>query len=321
MTTLTHDVPVRRASGLSLALTSAFSFGLSGALAGALLPTGWSTGAVVLVRMGLAALVVVPFAVRALEGRWHLLRRSAGSVAAYGLLAVAGAQFCYFSAVARMDVGPALLIEYTAPAAVVVWLWLRHGQRAGRLTLVGAALAAAGLVLVLDLLSGAGLDPVGVLWALAAMVGATAYFVLSADDRSGLPPVTLAAGGMVVGTAAIGLLGLVGALPMHAATAPVRLAGGTWPWWVPVLLLGLVTAALAYVTGVAATRLLGSRLASFVALVEVLAGVLWAWVLLGQLPGAVQVVGGVLVLAGVVTVKLGEPSPAPGETPVPVPAA
>ena len=50
-----------------------------------------------------------------------------------------------------MQVGPALLIEYTAPAAVVVWLWLRHGQRPGRLTLAGAALAAVGLVLVLDL--------------------------------------------------------------------------------------------------------------------------------------------------------------------------
>ena len=45
---------------------------------------------------------------------------------------MAGAQFCYFSAVTRMQVGPALLIEYTAPAAVVVWLWLRHGSVPGR---------------------------------------------------------------------------------------------------------------------------------------------------------------------------------------------
>ena len=67
---------------------------------------------------------------------------------------VAGAQFAYFSAVQRMDVGPALLIEYTAPAAVVVWLWLRHGERPGPLTVAGAGLAALGLVLVLDLLSG-----------------------------------------------------------------------------------------------------------------------------------------------------------------------
>ncbi|MGN6299828.1 MAG: EamA family transporter, partial [Angustibacter sp.] len=77
-------------------------------------------------------------------------------------------------------------------------------------------------------------------------------------------------------------------------------------WWVPVLLLGLVTAAVAYVTGIEATRRLGSRLASFVALLEVLAGVGFAWALLGELPRVVQLVGGLLVLAGVVAVRLGE---------------
>ena len=43
------------------------------------------------------------------------------------------------------------------------------------------------------------------------------------------------------------------------------------PGGLPVLLLGLVTAALAYATGVAASRRLGSRIASFVALLEVVA--------------------------------------------------
>ena len=32
---------------------------------------------------------------------------------------------------------------------------------------------------------------------------------------------------------------------------------------------------------------------------------LWAWVLLDELPRAVQLLGGVLILAGVVAVKLG----------------
>ena len=114
-----------------------------------------------------------------------------------------------------MQVGPALLIEYTAPAAVVVWLWLRHGQRPGPITLVGAGLAALGLVLVLDLLSGADISLPGVLWALAAMVGAASYFLISADESNGLPPLTLAAGGLVAGTAALGLLGLVGLMPMR----------------------------------------------------------------------------------------------------------
>ena len=296
----------RLAGGLVLAVGSAASFGMSGALARGLLDTGWSAGAVVLARIGLAALVVMPFGLLTLRGRWALLRGNARLIVVYGLLAVAGAQFCYLSAVSYMQVGPALLIEYTAPAAVVVWLWLRHGQRPGPVTLVGAGLAALGLVLVLDLLSGADLSTVGVLWALGAMVGATSYFLISADESNGLPPLTLAASGLLVGTAALALLGAVGLMPMDTATADTAYAGRTVAWWVPLVVLGLVTAAFAYTTGIAASRRLGSRLASFVALLEVLAGVGFAWLLLDELPRAIQLAGGLLILTGVVAVKLGE---------------
>jgi drug/metabolite transporter (DMT)-like permease len=316
MSTMTDDGtraarPVTSAAGLGFAVVSAATFALSGPLATGLIRSGWTPGSAVLVRVALAALALTPLGVRILRGRWASVRESWRMVALYGVLAVAGAQLCYFFAVSRMDVGPALLIEYTAPAAVVLWLWATRGERPGRLTVAGAVLAAAGLVLVLDLLSGASLDWVGVLWALGAMVGASSYFVINADDRLDLPPLALAWAGLVVGTVVLGLAGLTGVLEMGASTASPSFRGVEVAWWLPVLGLGLVTAALAYTTGVAAGRLLGSRLASFVALLEVLSAVVFAWLLLGQLPGAVQLAGGVLVLAGVVLVKLGEPSMEP----------
>ena len=329
MSTLTHDTPVggtpagpdvaaaRVSAGLAFALVSAVSFGLSGALARGLIETGWSAGAMTLVRVALGAAALTPFGIAALRGRWGVLRRNLGLLAGYGTVAVAGAQFCYFSAVQHMQVGPAILIEFTAPAAVVVYLWLRRGQRPGRMTLAGAAVAALGLVLVLDLLSGASLSVPGVLWALGAMVGCATYFIISADGDNGLPPLVLAWAGLVVGGLVLGLLGVVGVLPMRASTASPSYADVDVAWWVPLVLLGLVTAALSYVAGIAAGRRLGSRLASFVALLEVVASVAWAWLLLAELPGAAQLVGGLLILAGVVGVKLGERSVVTTE---PVPA-
>lgn len=312
MTTMTRDVDVvatsRTARGLVLALTSAAAFGLSGALARPLLDAGWTAGAVVLIRIAIGAVIVLPFGLVALRGRWGALRRNAGTVVLYGVLAVAGAQFCYFSAVRTMEVGPALLIEYTAPAAVVIWMWLVHHQRPGRITVAGAVVAALGLLLVLDLFSGADFDVVGAAWALGAMVGAAAYFVISADGRGGLPPMALAAGGLVVGGTFLGVLALLGLLPVEAVDAEVTYAGTGVGVVVPLVLLGLVTAALAYGTGIAASRRLGSRLASFVALSEVVLAVVWAWALLGELPSAVQFLGGALILLGVVGVKLGERS-------------
>jgi len=41
-------------------------------------------------------------------------------------------------------------------------------------------------------------------------------------------------------------------------------------------------------------------------LLEVVAAVIFAWLLLDQLPGMLQLVGGTFIVAGVVVVKLGE---------------
>ncbi|MDT9595131.1 DMT family transporter [Nocardioides zeae] len=315
MTTVTPDAPPSGAragttgAGLLLALVSASAFGLSGSFARGLLETGWTAGAAVTARIGLAALVLLVPALLAMRGRWALLigrPRALGTVALYGVLAVAGAQLCYFYAVSYLQVGVALLLEYTAPVAVVVWMWLRHGQRPGPVTLAGAALAAFGLAMVLGVLSGVSLNVVGVLWGLGAMVGASAYFIISADGDNGLPGVVLAGGGLTVGAVVLGAAGLLGLLPMAASTSDVVFGELVVAWWVPVLGLGLVSAALAYVTGIAASRRLGSRLASFVALSEVVMALLFAWLLLDELPGPWQLLGGLLILAGVVVVKLGE---------------
>ena len=174
------------------------------------------------------------------------------------------------------------------------------------MTLAGAGIAALGLVLVLDLLSGADLALDGVLWALAAMFGAATYFVMSADTRTGVPPLALAGGGLAVGAVGLAVLGVAGVMPMHATTAAPTYAGETVAWWLPFIGLGVVTAAIAYTSGIAAGRRLGSRLTSFVALLEVVAAVIFAWLLLDQIPGTLQFVGGAFILAGVVVVKLGE---------------
>lgn len=320
MSTLTNDAGLVEGratgtSGLTLALVSALTFGLAGVLARPLLETGWSAGTLVLVRTGLAAIVVLPLGLTALGGRWHLLRRNAGLIALYGVLAVGVTQFCYFSAVRYLQAGPALLIEYTAPAAIVVWLWWRRGERPGTMTLIGGAVAGFGLLIVLDIITGTTLSLPGVLWALGAMVGMAAYFLISADESNELPAMTLAAGGLVTGTAALGLLALAGVLPMATSSDQVAYAGRSMPAWVPLVLLAVVTAAIAFTTGVAAVRRLGSRLASFIALSEVLAAVLWSWLLLSEIPGTAQLLGGVLVLAGVVLVKLGERAPILSEHP------
>lgn len=289
-------------AGLALALTSAAAFGLSGALGKSLLDIGWSPGAVVLFRIGGAALVLLIPGILLLR-RWRPTGRAVRGVTLYGITAVAGAQLCYFSAIQYLSVGVALLIEYSAPVLLIIWSWLRTRQRPPTAVLIGAALAMVGMAFVLNLTGGVAVHPLGVLWALGAAVGLCCYFVLADDQTDAVPPVLMASAGTVIGTIALALLGLTHVLPMTAGTQDTMLAGSPVPWWVPALALVLITAVLAYLTGIFAVRRLGSSKASFVALTELLFAVGFAIVLVAQVPTWTQLVGGIVMICGIAVVQ------------------
>ncbi len=295
--------------GLLAALLSAAAFGTSGPFAKSLLVTGWSSGAIVLLRVGLATAILLVPALLACRGRWPVVRSELRLILIYGLVAVAGCQVAYFNAVQYLSVGVALLLEYCGILLVVLWMWLRSRRSPSRLTWLGVVIAMVGLALILDVTGQVRLDPAGVLWGLLAAVGLAAFFVVAADSDSRLPPVVLAALGMGAGTVALALLGVTGLLPLRFASADVVVAGQSLPWWVPIGEVAVIAAAAAYLLGTFAARRLGSTVASFVGLSEVLFAVLFAWLLLGELPRPVQLAGGALIVAGVVAVRAGELRP------------
>ncbi len=294
---------VRANLGLLAAVLSAAAFATSGPFAKSLLAVGWTPGSLVLVRVGGAAVVLLPSTLLALRGRWPQVRATLPSLITYGVLAVGGAQVCYFQAIERLTVGVALLLEYLGIVLVVLWVWASTRRAPGPVTLAGIVSAALGLALVLDVSGPSRLDPVGVLWGLGAAVGLAAYYVLAARE-SHLPPVALAGLGLGAGTVLLAALGLVGVLPMRFTAGAARLAGTDIPGWLALAELALVAAAAAYLLGIVGARSLGSTVASFVGLTEVLFAVLFAWALLGELPGLVQLAGGALILAGVVIVRV-----------------
>jgi drug/metabolite transporter (DMT)-like permease len=292
--------------GLALALGSAATFGTAGVFASALLDAGWSPGAAVTARISVAALVLTVPALVVLRGRWSLLSGSWRPVVAYGLVGVAGCQLCYFNALQHLSVAVALLLEYLGTVLVVGWVWLRTRRPPRPLTVGGAALAVAGLVLVLDLAGAQRVDPVGVVWGLVAAVSLASYFVLSARTDDPLPPVVTVWAGMIVAAVTLALLGLVGAVRMTVGDTTVSFGGTRTSFLVPLLGVAVVAAAVAYLLGIGAARRLGATVASFVGLTEVVFAVLFAWLFLGQLPGAVQLLGGALIVGGAAFVRLDE---------------
>ena len=308
-------------AGLGLAVLSGATFGTSGSFASSLLAAGWTPGAAVTARVVAAAIVLTIPALLVLRRSGRSLAGGSRTMAIYGVVVVAGCQLCFFNAVAHLSVAVALLIEYSGVLLVVAWLWASRGHRPRRLTIAGSLVAVAGLALVLNVAGDASVDPIGVLWGLGAAVGLAMYFVLSAGDEDSLPPVVVAWGGLTVGGLALLGAGAVGALPMRAPRVDVVLLDAQVSWLVPVLGLSLVAAVIAFVAGISAARLLGAKVASFLGLTEVLFAVVFAWILLDQALTALQLLGGVLVVAGIALVRLDEfrsedaEAPATGEEP------
>ena len=71
----------------------------------------------------------------------------------------------------------------------------------------------------------------GVLWALGAMVGCATYFIISADERHGMPPIVLAAGGLVVGRRDRGSSGWSASCRCTRRPPTATYAGTTFAWW------------------------------------------------------------------------------------------
>ena len=305
---------MNRSLGLVYGLIASLAFGTSGALAKPLMEAGWSPAATVTLRAGLAGILLLPVALAALRGRWYLVARARWRILGMALVGVAGTQLVYFAAIARIPVSTGLLIEYLAPLLLVAWVALTTRRRPGVVVLLGAALAVGGLLLIIGPVGGG--DPLGYLFAAIAAVGCAIYYVIAARPARGLPGVVLAAAGLLGGALSLGIVGATGLIPFVITTTDVHALGGIVPWWMPLLLLAATTA-VGYSFGIVASQRLGARLMSFVGMLEVVFASTFAWLLLGEALGPWQILGGVLILAGIACVRAEKQPPIVDELPIP----
>jgi drug/metabolite transporter (DMT)-like permease len=293
----------RTTLGLVIAVVAAFTFGTSGALVKPLLETGWSPAAAVTARALIGGIVLLPVALVLLRGKWSAVRRARWRILVMALIGVAGTQLVYFAAVQRVPVSTAILLEYMAPVLLVIYVWVRSRQVPRAVVLAGSVVAVVGLVLVVSPGGAGSFDSLGLFFGVLATVGCAIYYVLAARPSDGLPPIAFASFGLLGGGLSLGLVGLLGIVPFTATFNDVALMGSAAPWWVPLVIVGVVATAIAYAASITASEMLGSRLASFAGLLEVVAAALYAWLLLGEDLSVVQLLGGLLILGGIALVR------------------
>lgn len=265
--------------------------------------TDLSPGPMALLRMGVATLVMAPFALRSGVLRRVPRGRLLGLVLTYGVLWFAGYHLALNAAEQHVDAGTAALFVNVAPLLIALGAGTLLREGLTRRLLVGAVVGLVGVTIMSVGVSGGGLltgpgaaRGVG-LALLAAVIYATSVLLQKAILRR---VDTLAATwlGFVVGT--VVLLPFTPALTSELrGTEPAAALG--------VVYLGVFSTALAFSTwGYALARIPAGRLGMVAYLVTVVS-VLLSWLMLDESPSALTLAGGAIALAGVALGRAARP--------------
>jgi drug/metabolite transporter (DMT)-like permease len=289
----------RTVLGYTLVVAAVTMWSLNASIARTLLDDGVSAARLSELRaLGSWALIVALVAVL----RPRLLRVERGEIPNLAFLGVAGigaVYLTYFVAIERLQIGVALTIEYLGPLLLLLWLWLARGRHLSRQLWGAMALSLVGIFFVVRAYDLGALDALGVAAGLAAAVSFAIY--LAGSERAGqrnAPGTTL--------VWAFGFATLFWLAVQPPWTFPFDHFSGTEN-----LLLGLavivVGTVLPYGCLVAAVRHVPAARAGVVATLEPVLSALFAFLIHDEGLAAIQIVGGVVVLAAVVWVQTQRP--------------
>ena len=285
--------------GYALAAAAAAMWALNGSMARYLLDDGIGAQELSELR-SLGSWLILLLVLGA--SRPDLLRVARGELPALVFLGVAGlaaVHFTYFAAIDRLEIGPAVTIQYLAPLLLLVWLRVAHGRRIAAGLWGAVLLSAAGCFLVVRAYDPGSLDGLGIALAFAAALAFALYMVGSERAGHRHEPVTT-------------LFWAFGFASLFWAVAA--------PWWQfpfeelgsarNALLAGgvvVVGTLLPFTCMVAALRHVPAPRAGVVATLEPVLAAVFAWIIHDEALAAVQVGGGLAVVAAVAWVQSRRP--------------
>ena len=230
---------------------------------------------------------------------WPISRPDLPSIVVLGLAGIVMSTGTFYLAIARTTAANAVILTATTPVFVAMGGHLFFGERLRRRQWAGVLCSAAGVLLTvtrgrLEVLEAPPHAGDGI--ALVGQVGWAAYTLYGKRAMARLSPQAATAGAYLVGTAVL--------IPVAVILAPVFPAGspptrwGSWTAWAVVLFQGIV-GTFSHVWYYRGVRDVGPSVTAIFMNLQPLVGVALAALLVGETVGPAQVLGVVLILAGV----------------------
>jgi drug/metabolite transporter (DMT)-like permease len=293
--------------GYAMAAGAAALWGVNGSVSKVILDSGVSSLRLTEVRCTGAFLGLVLILLVTGPTRLRVRARELPFLALFGIGGLAFVQWFYFLAIDRLVIGIALLVQYLAPLLVALWARYVFQEPVRRRIWLALALALVGLALIVDVRQGGTVSTAGVLFAALAAATYTLYMLLAEHKVSSRGAVPLLAWGFGFAALFFAVIAPWWSFPGHRVGADVSLLGHLsdrhLPVWALMTSLVLLGTIVPFFLLVSALRHLPAVRVGIIAMLEPVVATVVAWVWLDETLGAVQLVGGVIVLAAIVVAQ------------------
>ncbi len=288
--------------GILCVVIAAFGYGSLVVLIKWAVGAGLNAETALALRFTIAGLVwwlIVPVRARPIwPGAGNVLRAMGA-----GALFYAPNALLYYYGTSRVSGTLAAMAIALVPVLVALLSWLFLGERLGPLVWLALALAVVGVALLAGGENGQS-SPRGLLSLGGAAVLYSLYIVLTAPLSRALSP-AVTTPYVITGSAVFYWLWVALSGRLNMGFEPIG-----WAFIVALALLPTVVAMFAFLVG---SEAIGATRAAIVNSLEPVSGVILAVLLLGDRPGALQIVGGVVVVLAAVLIQLERMRRAPAE--------
>lgn len=259
----------------------------------------------VLIRSGVSAVLAGAVLAFTNPKAFKLKLREIPMLIAFGVFGLALLQWAYSNAVSILPVGIALLFEYTAIIIVPIAARIIFKEKTTRTFWYGVALVLTGLLIVSQIWAG-GLNPTGVFFAFLAAGFLAFYFLMGQHSGLSRDPLSTMFYTMLIATMfwLIANGGKASAFDVNTVISlSGNLSGLQTPIWVPLLWLAVMGSFAPMALGFISLKLTTAAKVSITQTAEPIFAFIFGWLWLGQTVNLLQAVGGLLVIAGIVTAQ------------------
>ena len=295
-----------QAVGVVMYLVAALFFAVNGVLGKSAIEAGLDPLPLVQLRNAGAMVILIVVVAIVRPRAFKVTRKELPFLLAYGVLAFTLVQFLYFFTISRLPVGIGTLLAFLAPIIVALYVKFVRKQPVRNRIWVAIGLTLLGLALVAQVWQGATLDTIGVLSGLLLAFFLAVYWVLGEAGQHNRDALSLTMWGFVFSTLTWSIIAPWNRFPFDILTqtaAPMRPGWPGLPIWL-IMAIGIVFGTVfSFLLVLGSLRRLGAARAGIVGTSEPLWAGLLAVLFLGELLTAIQVLGGLIVVAGIVVAE------------------